>query len=505
MPQITEVVKIRRKVLAELARLAFSGNLEDHVEEILQTISTENGVRYRCCVHKERAILKQRINIALHQPIGTSLKESASNALAGKRAELPAVNILPEACDKCPIDRMLVTDACRNCLAHHCINSCPKKAIVTVQNKAYIDNDKCVECGMCKNACPYGAIIEIRRPCERACDLGAIKSGEDRKAVINSDLCVSCGACATACPFGAISDSSCIVQLIQSLHSEKRVYAILAPAFVGQLGIRITTEQIITALKQLGFHDVWEASAGADIVVLEESKEYVEAVPAKQTNMTTSCCPSFVQLVEKHIPELQNRISTVVSPMIATGKWIKEQDPEALVAFIGPCFSKKGEAKREGKAVDFVLTFEELSSILAGSQINLTEIMAETKYKTTSSHDGNAFACSGGVAAAVENTLHSLYPDTAAVLKHCEGLGECLKELKDMQGEKSTTTLLEGMACTGGCIGGPGALLDFRVTRKQVEKYSQAADTKHSFENTQAVEQSKNQALSWHKHHNEKK
>lgn len=500
MPQITEVVKIRRKVLAELARLTFSGNLEDHVEEILQTISTENGVRYRCCVHKERAILKQRINVALHQPIGTSLKESASNALAGKKAHLPAVNILPEACDKCPIDRMLVTDACRNCLAHHCINSCPKKAIVTVQNKAYIDNDKCVECGMCKNACPYGAIIEIRRPCERACDLGAITSGEDRKAAINSDLCVSCGACATACPFGAISDSSCIVQLIGALRSGKRMYAMLAPAFVGQLGIRVTTSQIITALKQLGFYEVWEASAGADIVTLEESKEYAETVPAKQPHMTTSCCPSFVQLVEKHIPELQNSISSVVSPMIATAKWIKEKDPEALVTFIGPCFSKKGEAKREGKSVDFVLTFEELSSILSGRGINLAEITPEAEYKTTASHDGNAFACSGGVAAAVENALHNLYPEKTAVLKHCEGLGECLKELKDMRDGKSLTTLLEGMACTGGCIGGPGALLDFRVTRKQVEKYSVASEKKHSFENTRAVEQTKNSSANWHKH-----
>jgi [FeFe] hydrogenase (group B1/B3) len=501
MPQITEVVKIRRKVLAELARLTFSGDLEKHVEEILQTISTENGVRYRCCVHKERAILKQRINIALHQPIGTSLKESASNALAGIKAPLPAVNILPEACDKCPIDRMLVTDACRNCLAHHCINSCPKKAIVTVQNKAYIDNDKCVECGMCKNACPYGAIIEIRRPCERACDLGAITSGEDRKATINSDLCVSCGACATACPFGAISDSSCLVQLIQALRSEKRVYAMLAPAFVGQLGIRVTTGQIVAALKKLGFHEVWEASAGADIVTLEEAKEYAEIVPEKQPHMTTSCCPSFVQLVEKHIPELKERISSVVSPMIATAKWIKAEDTDALVAFIGPCFSKKGEAEREGTSVDFVLTFEELSSILSGSEINLTEITDGTDYKTTASHDGNAFACSGGVAAAVENTLHNLYPERAAALKHCEGLGECLKELKDLRDGKSTTTLLEGMACTGGCIGGPGALLDFRVTRKQVEKYSIASENKHSFENARAVEQTKHGSANWHIHH----
>lgn len=501
MPQITEVVKIRRRVLAELARLAFQGSLEEDIQDILQIISAEDGVRYRCCVHKEQAILRQRINIALHQPVATSLKKAAGNAWAGMRAELPAVNVLPEACDKCPIDKMLVTDACRNCLAHHCINSCPKKAIVSVQNKAYIDNHKCIECGMCKNACPYGAIIEIRRPCERACDLGAIKSGEDRRATINEALCVSCGACATACPFGAISDTSSIVQVIQALRSEKRVYAILAPAFVGQFGFRFTTEHVVAALKQLGFYDVREASVGADIVVLEETKEYVRTVPFRRPSMTTSCCPSFVQLVKKHIPELKERVSSVVSPMIATARWIKEEDPDALITFIGPCFSKKAEAQQEGKAVNFVLTFEEMSCMLIGCGSTLENIKPENEYKTNASHDGNAFACAGGVAAAVGNSLHSLFPEVAAALKHCEGLGECLKELKNMRDGKSTTTVLEGMACNGGCIGGPGTLLDFRVVRKQIEKYSRAAENKHSFESTLAVKQAKNNSAIWHDKH----
>jgi [FeFe] hydrogenase (group B1/B3) len=504
MPQITEVVRIRRQLLTELAKLAFSRDLREMVEAIPEVISTEEGERYRCCVHKERAILQQRINLALHQPVGLPLRESAQNAWAGKIADLPVVNILPEACDKCPIDRMQVTDACRNCLAHSCIASCGKSAIVIVQNKAFIDNQRCVECGLCVKACSYGAIIEISRPCERACDLRAIQSGEDRRAVIDSKLCVSCGACVTACPFGAITDSSVIVQLIRALQSGRHVYALLAPSFVGQLGARVSAGQIATALRQVGFHAMWEASAGADVVVLEEAKEYAATVPSKQSSMTTSCCPSFVQLIEKHVPELRNHVSSVVSPMIATAKWIIAQDANALVAFIGPCFAKKGEAEREGHAVDFVLTFEELSALLAGAGIQVSAIPVEEEYKTVASQEGNAFACAGGVAAAVKNALADQYPALEAAITHYEGLGECLKELKAMRSAKSNTTLLEGMACTGGCVGGPGSLLKLNAARVQVERYSSTSANKHSFENSEAVAQTQNSAVSWHTHPTDK-
>jgi iron only hydrogenase large subunit-like protein len=187
--------------------------------------------------------------------------------------------------------------------------------------------------------------------------------------------------------------------------------------------------------------------------------------------------------------------------MIATAKWIKAKDADALVAFIGPCFAKKGEAEHEGRAIDFVLTFEELSALLTGADIQLAQVQPESEYQTTASHDGNAFACAGGVASAVESALSTLYPEQQANITHCEGLGECLKELKAMRDKKSSTTLLEGMACTGGCVGGPGSLLNSRVTRIQVEKYSLAAANKHSFENADAVVQAQETSINWHTHH----
>ncbi len=469
--EVSEVTKIRRKVLAEVSRLALEGSLEENVDTILYSVVHENGPRYRCCVHKERAVLKDRINMALSQPIDTPLDEAARRALAGELADLPVVNVLPEACDRCPIDKFLVTDACRNCLAHHCIASCPKKAITTVQNRAYIDKTKCVECGVCKRSCAYGAIIEISRPCERACDLGAIVAGSDRRATIDYDKCVQCGACKVACPFGAVSDRSEIVQLVRRLRAGLRVYALLAPAFVGQFGPKVKPEQIVAALGKLGFHAVCEVALGADAVAVEETREFVRAVPAEQPYLTTSCCPAFVAMVEKHLPEAAGSVSTTVSPMIAAAKAVKAADPEAAVTFIGPCIAKKAEAGSWRQLVDFVLTFEELAAVFVGAAINLAEIEA-APHQPASSRDGVTFTLAGGVTKAVTAAAASLAPDAQLRPQRAEGLADCRAVLQKMQQGACDANFLEGMACPGGCVGGPGVMADHRVAGRLVEIYA---------------------------------
>ncbi len=159
----------------------------------------------------------------------------------------------------------------------------PEKAISLVQNRAFIDRTKCIECGKCKQVCPYGAIIEIHRPCVRACALGAISIGENRKAVIDHEKCVSCGACRNACPFGAIDERSNIVRVITSIKSGKKVIALVAPSIVGQYGLKITMGQVYSALHKAGFADIVEVGIGADITAVKEAKEYIEKVPEKAT------------------------------------------------------------------------------------------------------------------------------------------------------------------------------------------------------------------------------
>ena len=486
MPEVTEVVKLRRKVMTELAQMAFEGRLQDDVEKILYTVVTEEGPRYRCCVHKERAVLQDRIRLALSQPMTVSLKNAASEALKEGMADMPFVQVMPVACDQCPLDKFIVTDACRNCLAHSCIASCPKKAISVVANRSYIDKTKCVECGLCKRSCPYGAIIEISRPCERACDLGAISADQKRQAKIDYNKCVSCGACKMACPFGAISDRSMIVQVIQNIKRSRRVYAMLAPSFIGQFGVQVKPGQIIDGLLKLGFHSVREVSVGADAVALEDAREFIEKTTGGQTLLTSSCCPAFVGMVNKHLPDMQQYISSVVSPMVASAMEIKKEDPEAVVVFVGPCIAKKEEAKEHSAHVDYVLTFEELAALVVGGGINISE-SKETNFNSEATTDANLFARSGGVLRAVENTLAFLAPGLVVRAEHCDGLASCRSCLQEIRDGKRSLNFVEGMACLSGCVGGPGTLTDSRVTTRLVETFANSSAKKAAPENSKAA------------------
>ena len=497
MAQITEVVKIRRKVLSEIARLAFSNELDKHnIVDVLDNVVHESGPRYRCCVHKERAVVKDRVKFVMAQSLDVGVAEAANNALQGQIADMPIINIMPEACDQCPIDTFFVTNACRNCIAHNCIASCPKRAITVVQNQAYIDKTVCVECGLCKKSCMYGAIVEITRPCERACEIGAIKADKERRAVINYDKCTQCGGCKMACPFGAITEQSFTVQLIQKIKAGKRVYAILAPAFIGQFGIKVKPSQVISGLKQIGFYDIQEVSFGADIVTLQETKEFAEKVPNEISFMTTSCCPAFVDMVHKHLPELKVHVSTTVSPMVASGKLIKSADPDAIVVFIGPCLAKKAEAKLYPESIDFVFSFEEVESLFIGAGINLLEI-PETGYATTASRAGNAFAKAGGVVQAVIDAAGKIKPDLVVKPHRADGLQNCKVALLQIKAGKIDANFFEGMACAGGCVGGPGILNDMRISNKMVDNFAASSTMTTAPDNQQAINESKKD-LQWH-------
>lgn len=499
LKELSEVEKLRRKVLAELARLAFGGTLHYDVEEIFKTIVTEEGPRYRCCVHKERVVLRHRIILALGQKSGMSLDAAVEQAQRGQVASMPVVNVLPEACDECPIDKFLVTNACRNCLAHNCIASCPKKAIVVVQNRAYIDKNKCVECGLCKKSCAYGAIIEVNRPCEGACDIGAITANSERKAAIDYEKCVQCGQCKIACPFGAIADRGEIVQVIEALRGSRPVFAVLAPAFIGQFGAKIKAGQVVAGLQKLGFQDIREASFGADVVTMEEAREYVATVPGERPFMTTSCCPAFVGMVKQHLPELEGRISSTMSPMEVTAKAIKQIHPGALVVFIGPCVAKKVDGGLDRHWVDYVLTFDELEAMFIGAGVDVATL-EDAGFVSAASQDGIGFACAGGVAKAVGSTLHKIAPGRTVKGHRAEGLGDCRAALLQMAAGKIDADFFEGMGCRGGCVGGPGTLADTRVAGKLLEGFAkQAACSSVAPENEVAVETAAQGG--WHTQH----
>ena len=153
----------------------------------------------------------------------------------------------------------------------------------------------------------------------------------------------------------------------------------VAPAAEGEFGQDITMESWRTALKKVGFADMVEVAAGADMTAAYEAMEWAEAFKEGK-KMTTSCCPAFVNMIKKHYPTLIDNMSTTVSPMCAVSRMLKAIDPETITVFIGPCMAKKSEAadKSIENNADYVLTFGEAIEMLRGKEVEL-EPAEETK------------------------------------------------------------------------------------------------------------------------------
>lgn len=460
----SQVQLIKNKVLQEVIKRTKDGTFMENRHKMPKDILPGNEPITRCCVYKEREIISQRIDLAC---------EDIKN-------EDFMIDILDIACDECPVQRFKVTEACRGCLAHKCIQACPRNAITTVNGKAYIDQKKCVECGRCKEACPFNAISDVMRPCKKACGSKAIEIRENKKVDINRDKCTSCGACVYKCPFGAVTDRSEVVSIVKALEEgkkdkNKKVYAVIAPAIATQYNAQIG--QIVSAIKKMGFDDVIEAALGADMVAHYEALEFAERVGENgETCMMTSCCPAFVAHIKKNYPELEKHISTMVSPMIAISRFIRKTEPDCTIVFIGPCTAKKEEARIDElkDAVNYVMTFEELEAMIDAYDIVVSECENETM--ENASHFGRVFARSSGVKDAVvevikeENLSHIEFKPLV-----CNGIDEVDKALKLLKIGKLPYNFVEGMICKGGCINGPGSLTHEPRDQRLVDEYAKQA------------------------------
>lgn len=446
-----QVQMIKSIVLTQVAKYAFEGTLKDNIASIPALINPGPEERYRCCIFHERAITADRVKMAI----------------GGTKSISGVIEVLESACDQCPVDRYVVTETCRGCLAHRCIGVCPVDAISTVKGRAVIDHEKCIECGKCKENCPYNAIADVMRPCKRDCPTNAIQIDHRKKAVIDYDRCISCGACVYQCPFGAIQEKSEIIPVIESLSQGKKpIYAMVAPAFATQFDY-VPLGNVIAGIKKLGFKDVVEVALGADLVTKHEAEELIQMKLQGQT-MTSSCCPSFVDYVQKTYPELTKHISKTVSPMTATARLIKCIDPEAMVVFIGPCIAKKVE-KLKTTDTDFVLTFEELAALIDAKGIQLE--MLEPLPLDNASYYGRKFAATGGVTASVKSYLGELSTGDLS-FETCDGISACDKALKLLKFNRLKADFIEGMACTGGCIKGPVTMHHGLRDAKAIETYA---------------------------------
>ena len=454
----TSVQELKYKVLRELARKAWDDRLLEGVFDIPNIIVPGKKPTMRCCVYKERAICAERVKLAMNLDDRTDR----------------VVTALEIACDECPSGGYHVSDSCRGCLSHQCVDVCRKKAISFVRGQgAYIDKSMCIECGQCAKVCPFSAIVNRKRPCQSACKPDAISTADAGYTVIDYDKCSGCGACVYQCPFGAIVDKSYILNVINMLKEKAafgsgKICAVVAPAISSQFTY-VKLGQVVSGLHELGFDMVVEAAHGADIVAKNESRELAE-----KGFLISSCCPAFVRYVRNRYPELAGHISGSLSPMATIAKTVKENYPGTKTVFVGPCIAKKEEIQLESVKpyVDSVLTFEELQALFDSKEIDLSAL-EETPMDDMASYFGRMFARCGGLAAAVEQALKE-QGSTDFELKavSCDGLEECKDALHRKKMNRLDANFIEGMACIGGCIGGAGCLTHAAKNSFLVEKFS---------------------------------
>ncbi len=469
------MITFKHQVLEGVARLAWEGKLdEDHKEELITKLIPGPKPTYRCCIYKEREIVRQRIRLACG--LNTIANPNSKNE----------VQVIKSACDGCPISAYSVTDNCRGCIGKACENSCRFGAITITEFRSHIDSTKCKSCGMCADACPYGAIVHLERPCKKVCPVDAITYDEYGLCVIDEEKCINCGQCIHNCPFAAISSKAYITQIIEEIRSGKEVYAMCAPAAEGIFGEGISMASLRTALKKIGFKDMIEVGVGGDMTAAYEALEWTEAY-REGKKMTTSCCPAFVNMLRVHFPELyRENMSSVASPMCGVSRYLKKIHPGCVTVFFGPCVAKKSEVadKSIPDNADYAMTLGELRPLLRSLDITLKP---EEDENQQASIFGKRFANAGGVANAVLECMKERGDQTEGIqIARCSGGDECRKALMMLKAGRLPEDFIEGMMCNGGCAGGPDKRKNEPMLKKARENLLAKADDRRIIENLRA-------------------
>jgi len=475
MTQETETKRLKRDILIRLIKAFYSDNFKENTRLIPYEMRPKGSeVSFRCCIHKERAIVRSRVIAGLGGTIENDderllLSTYADRALDRERPDKNPITLLETACQGCPDSRIFVTDLCQNCVARPCLNACRFGAISNKDGRSVIDQSKCKKCGLCLNACPYHAIAKTVVPCENVCPVGAITKGENGYARIDFDKCISCGKCVSACPFGAVHAKCQIIDVLNKFGKERPVIAMLAPAIMGQFDC--DAEQLHTALLKIGFNKVVEVAQGADITTATEAHDFKERMERGDAFMTTSCCAAYKELVLRHLPEMAKYVSDTQTPLYYTAELVKKETPEAIAVFLSPCFAKRKEVY-DNPNVDYVLNFEEISAVFQALDMDLKSL-EKTPFAVTPSREAKDFPLRGGVAKSVQNYLKE-EGDKVHPCLICGLTKDSVRELRRFAktGVCPEGNLIEVMSCEGGCIGGNATLKPIKDAFKQVTDYS---------------------------------
>ena len=474
-----ETSRLKREILIRLIKAFYTDDFAENTRLIpYQMRPKDFEAPYRCCVYKERAILRDRAIAGLGLSIedtddSVHMAELATEVLKREKPEEHPLTVLQTACKGCVPSRFYVTDLCQGCVARPCISACRFGAISIQNGKSKIDTSKCKNCGMCAQVCPYQAIMKVIVPCENACPVGAIAKDDSGRARIDFDKCISCGKCLSVCPFGAVHEKCQIIDVLKSIKQGKKVIAMVAPSMFGQLPC--SPKQLRQAILDLGFYDVYEVAQGADVTSRTEAEEFEERMIAGEEFMTTSCCAGYNELVEKHLPELKPFRSTTHTPMYYTAEIVKKEHPDAVTVFFSPCVAKRTEAFND-KNVDYVLNYEEVGSWFIAKGVRVEECK-NSAFNVESSAEARNYAVTGGVANAVKVLVPEEIPTYPVLI---DGLNkQSVRDLKKYakSGMCELGNLIEVMACTGGCLGGNSTINSYKPAKKILSKYVEESET----------------------------
>ncbi|MDV3428901.1 MAG: 4Fe-4S binding protein [Bacillota bacterium] len=313
--------------------------------------------------------------------------------------------------------------------------------------------------------------------CVNSCSVKAIKMFENQAEIVD-DRCISCGHCLVVCPQNARSIISYNENVKNAILSGRNVVASIAPSFAGFFQ-HCPPENLVAALKKLGFSRVEETSIGAGIV----SKYYSEYInDNKFENLITTSCPSANLLVEKYFPSLVKYLAPVVSPMAAHAKIVKKElGEDTYFVFIGPCISKLTEAAREdAKEVDAVLTFEELVEWIYEEKIDVFNIKPAA-FDRVSSSKSSGYPIMGGVL----NTIN--INERKLKMIEVDGTDECIEIFKSIEKNDISGVCIEANVCKGGCIGGPYAAKDKTGFYNRMLKVKEYVDYKEKTVNPEEI------------------
>lgn len=364
------------------------------------------------------------------------------------------------------------------------------------------DDTKCTLCGKCVAVCDkiqsIHAITKTKRGFETT-----IGTAFDRP-LLNSS-CVGCGQCTLVCPVGALTENLDISKAEEYLNGSTKTICLVAPSIRASLseefGFPIGTNcegKMVKALRTLGFDKIYDVNMAADFTIIEESQEFIDRLNnGGKLPMFTSCCPAWVNLVEKEYPEFKDNLSTCKSPNEMLGSLVRLLDKEENVKIISimPCTAKKGEVKKFGN-IDISLTTRELAYLIKKHHINFNELNEESFDNPFGEYSGAGviFGATGGVMeAALRTAYHKLtgeIPEPLAFtavrgtngIKEAEikignqiisvcvasSLSKAKEVLNLIKTGKKNYHFVEIMACPGGCVNGGGQIaIDNNTYSKQ--------------------------------------